>query len=202
MEALTRGEATARLQALGATVTSTVTKKTDYVVIGEEAGSKAERAAALKRPTLDEAAFLAFLEEHERIVGASSEESPEQRQPTPMDHATAMLTARLPIPVSCIPLRHRYTPPLIGPAVSSARHRPSCDLTLEVPMAGYSIPTREDDPIHVVRTIGRIAQMLLELRDEYERRPRPDTLAQIDQRLNDLAEQRAKLMQRRNQGGE
>ncbi|HEX5501306.1 MAG TPA: hypothetical protein VFW96_01705 [Thermomicrobiales bacterium] len=64
-------------------------------------------------------------------------------------------------------------------------------------MAGYSAPTREDDPIHVVRTIGRIAQMLLELRDEYERRPRPDTLAQIDQRLNDLAEQRARLQSKR-----
>lgn len=69
-------------------------------------------------------------------------------------------------------------------------------------MSGYSLPTREDDPIHVVRTIGRIAQMLLELRDEYERRPRPDTLAQIDQRLNDLAEQRAKLQRRRGLGGE
>ncbi|CAA9548812.1 MAG: hypothetical protein AVDCRST_MAG18-122 [uncultured Thermomicrobiales bacterium] len=69
-------------------------------------------------------------------------------------------------------------------------------------MAGYSNPTREDEPIHVVRTIGRIAQMLLELRDEYERRPRPDTLAQIDQRLNDLAEQRAKLTQRRGMAGE
>ena len=55
-------------------------------------------------------------------------------------------------------------------------------------MAGFSAPTREDDPIHIVRTIGRLSQMLLELRDEYERRPRPDTLAQIDQRLNDLAE--------------
>jgi len=54
-------------------------------------------------------------------------------------------------------------------------------------MAGFSAPTREDDPIHVVRTIGRLAQMLIEFRDEYERRPRPDTLAQIDQRLNDLA---------------
>jgi hypothetical protein len=64
-------------------------------------------------------------------------------------------------------------------------------------MAGFSAPTREDDPIHVVRTIGRVAQMLIELRDEYERRPRPDTLAQIDQRLNDLAEQRNKLNQRR-----
>jgi hypothetical protein len=69
-------------------------------------------------------------------------------------------------------------------------------------MAGYSAPTREDDPIHVVRTIGRVAQMLLELRDEYERRPRPDTLAQIDQRLNDLAEQRVKLNQRRGLAGD
>lgn len=64
-------------------------------------------------------------------------------------------------------------------------------------MPGFSAPTREDDPIHVVRTIGRVAQMLIELRDEYERRPRPDTLAQIDQRLGDLAEQRARLNQRR-----
>lgn len=67
-------------------------------------------------------------------------------------------------------------------------------------MSGYSAPTREDDPIHIVRTIGRIAQMLLELRDEYERRPRPDTLAQIDQRINDLDDQRAKLNSRRGAG--
>lgn len=66
-------------------------------------------------------------------------------------------------------------------------------------MAGFSAPTREDDPIHIVRTIGRLSQMLLELRDEYEHRPRPDTLAQLDQRLNDLAELRAKLNQRRSE---
>ena len=35
------------------------------MVVGEDAGSKAERAEALKRPILDEAAFLAFLAEHE-----------------------------------------------------------------------------------------------------------------------------------------
>lgn len=64
-------------------------------------------------------------------------------------------------------------------------------------MTGYSAPTREDDPIHVVRTIGRLAQMLLELRDEYERRPRADTLTQIDQRLGDIVEQRARLNARR-----
>ncbi len=65
LDSLTRGEATARLQALGATVTGIVTKKTDHVVIGADAGSKAERALALKRPTLTEPAFLAFLIEHE-----------------------------------------------------------------------------------------------------------------------------------------
>lgn len=69
-------------------------------------------------------------------------------------------------------------------------------------MPGYSAPTREDDPVHIVRTIGRLAQMLLELRDEYERRPRADTLAQIDQRLNDLAEQRARLNSRRGLGAD
>jgi DNA ligase (NAD+) len=35
-----------------------VSKKTDYVVVGEEAGSKAEDARRLKVPILDEAAFL------------------------------------------------------------------------------------------------------------------------------------------------
>ena len=62
---LTRGEATARLQALGATVGENVTKKTDFVVVGEDAGSKATRAEALKREILDEAKFLEFLATHE-----------------------------------------------------------------------------------------------------------------------------------------
>jgi len=65
LESMTRGEATARLQALGATMTGTVTKKTDYVVVGEDAGSKADRAAALKREVLDEAALQAKLGEWE-----------------------------------------------------------------------------------------------------------------------------------------
>ena len=72
LTALTRGEATARLQALGATVAGAVTKKTGWVVVGEDAGSKAERAVALKRPILDEAAFLAFLAEHEGGAGETS----------------------------------------------------------------------------------------------------------------------------------
>jgi hypothetical protein len=62
---------------------------------------------------------------------------------------------------------------------------------------GYAHPVREDDPYHTVRTIGRLCQMLLELRDGYECRPRPDLLDQIDQRLNDLATQRIELRERR-----
>jgi hypothetical protein len=55
-------------------------------------------------------------------------------------------------------------------------------------VSGYSYATRETDPVHTVRTIGRLAQMILELRDEYVARPRPDLLIQIDQRLTDLLE--------------
>ncbi len=63
-------------------------------------------------------------------------------------------------------------------------------------MSGYTFPTREDDPVHTVRTIARIAQMLIELRDEYVARPRPDLLRQIDQRLDDLLGQRDELRHR------
>jgi hypothetical protein len=54
-------------------------------------------------------------------------------------------------------------------------------------VSGYTYATREGDPVHTVRTIGRIAQMIIELRDEYVERPRPDLLVQIDQRMTDLA---------------
>lgn len=60
-------------------------------------------------------------------------------------------------------------------------------------MSGYSFPSREDDPIHVVRTISRICQMIIELRDEYNVRPRPEILEQIQQRLDDLLAQRDEL---------
>jgi hypothetical protein len=63
-------------------------------------------------------------------------------------------------------------------------------------MTGYSVPSREDDPVHTVRTIGRLSQMLIELRDEYVARPRPETLAQIEQRLDDLMVQRDVLRAR------
>jgi DNA ligase (NAD+) len=56
--AMTRSEAKARAEALGANVASSVSSKTDYVVIGADAGSKATRAASLGVTTLDETAWL------------------------------------------------------------------------------------------------------------------------------------------------
>ncbi len=58
---MTRDEAKARLQALGAKVTGSVSRKTDYVVVGSDPGAKADKAAALGVPRLDEAAFLRLL---------------------------------------------------------------------------------------------------------------------------------------------
>ena len=63
----------------------------------------------------------------------------------------------------------------------------------------YSIPTREDDPVHLVRTIARLAQMLVELRDEYVRNPREDTLDQIERRLDELSVLRQQLRERRDE---
>jgi len=61
LETMTRAEAKARIEALGGRVTSAVTKKTDYVVVGADPGSKAEKATALKRTTLSEDEFTALL---------------------------------------------------------------------------------------------------------------------------------------------
>ena len=69
-------------------------------------------------------------------------------------------------------------------------------------MTGYSVPAREDDPVHTIRTIGRLCQILLELRDEYVQRPREEILVQIDQRLQDLALQHQILRQRVQSMGE
>ena len=60
-------------------------------------------------------------------------------------------------------------------------------------MSGYMTASREDDPVHTVRTIARIAQMLIELRDEYVNRPRNDILVQFEQRLEDLLALRDEL---------
>jgi DNA ligase (NAD+) len=61
LPSLTRDEATARIEAAGGRVSGSVSKKTDYVLAGAEAGSKLDKAKSLKIAILDEAAFLALL---------------------------------------------------------------------------------------------------------------------------------------------
>jgi DNA ligase (NAD+) len=65
LSAMSRDEAGDRLQALGAKVAGSVSKKTSFVVAGEAAGSKLEKARELEVEVWDEAALLDFLNRHE-----------------------------------------------------------------------------------------------------------------------------------------
>lgn len=61
MESLSRDEASEKIRARGGSVTSSVSKNTDYVVAGEKAGSKLTKAEELGVKILDEAAFLKLI---------------------------------------------------------------------------------------------------------------------------------------------
>jgi len=65
MAAMTRSEAKERLLALGAKVAGSVSKKTNVVVAGAEAGSKLSKAESLGVEVLDEAGFIEFLQRYE-----------------------------------------------------------------------------------------------------------------------------------------
>lgn len=63
LEGFTRDSAAEAITSRGAKSASSVSKKTDFVVIGENAGSKASKAEELGRPILDLAGFLVLLEQ-------------------------------------------------------------------------------------------------------------------------------------------
>ena len=61
LASFTRDEAKAQIEARGGRVMSSVSKKTDFVIAGEEAGSKLEKGFGLGVTVLDEAAFKKML---------------------------------------------------------------------------------------------------------------------------------------------
>jgi DNA ligase (NAD+) len=62
LETLSRNEAKARAEALGANVAGSVSKKTDYVVVDADAGSKEKKARELGLNILSEKEWLAMIE--------------------------------------------------------------------------------------------------------------------------------------------
>jgi DNA ligase (NAD+) len=61
LESMSRDEASRRIEELGGKVTGSISRKTDYLVVGADAGSKLGKARELGVETLDEAAFLKLI---------------------------------------------------------------------------------------------------------------------------------------------
>ena len=72
LEGFTRDSAAEAVTSRGGKCASSVSKNTDFVVIGENAGSKAAKAEELKRPILDRAGFIILLEEGPEAARATA----------------------------------------------------------------------------------------------------------------------------------
>ena len=64
LSSLTREEASNLIEQKGGKTTNSVTSKTDYVIAGESAGSKYDKAVKLGIPILTEEQFLSYLQEN------------------------------------------------------------------------------------------------------------------------------------------
>jgi len=71
LEGYTRDSVKEAIIVRGGKASGSVSKKTDYVVVGDNAGSKAEKAEQLGVPVLDEAGFVELLANGPDVVGAS-----------------------------------------------------------------------------------------------------------------------------------
>ena len=67
LQAMTRDEAAARIESLGGKASSSVSKRTSFLVAGPGAGSKLDKAEKLGVPVLDEPTLLAYLEKPETL---------------------------------------------------------------------------------------------------------------------------------------
>ncbi len=75
LSAFSRSDAEGRIKGLGGKITSSVTKKTSYVVVGESPGSKAAKAEQLGTPILDEDDFLRLLESPSDALAGESRDT-------------------------------------------------------------------------------------------------------------------------------
>jgi DNA ligase (NAD+) len=88
LESLSRQEAQGRIKELGGAVSSSVSGKTDYVVVGADPGSKYDSAIRLNVPVLEEVQFLKFLDGEVPDVDKSTKnaaDEPEDAQKTLLD---------------------------------------------------------------------------------------------------------------------
>jgi DNA ligase (NAD+) len=73
LEGFSRDEAGAAVQGLGGKVTSSVSKKTGFLVAGDKPGSKYDKALSLGVPVLDEAGFRVLLDAGPEAATATAE---------------------------------------------------------------------------------------------------------------------------------